>query len=256
VTINSSFGDHSVRQSERSIHNGSLLPRGKSPWFRCPTEIKILPLLDPDSEVLLEDIFKEEASFMPAQFRPSPLDFAHQPKKVPYRGGVLRASILIATVTVIGIAVLMAQNPVVLFAEVTASLVDRFGIQPATDRLTPTIESSADTQALPPIAKDALVRDEVDASKSADQNQAENSETQSEALFRQFQAWAADKDAQIEPQKPVQDASEVLQGPPARLANQSRHVRPVIRTASGETAIRNPPRLRRVTPDRQAKPNR
>jgi hypothetical protein len=163
---------------------------------------------------------------------------------------------LIVTVTVIGIAVLTVQNPVVLFAEVTASLVDHFGIQPATDRPTSTIESFADNQALPPIAKDAPVHDEVDASKPADQNQAENSETESEALFRQFQAWAAERDSQIEPQKPVQDAPEVLQGPPARLANQSRHARPVIRTASGETAIRNPPRLRRVTPDRQAKPNR
>jgi hypothetical protein len=28
VTINGSFDDHSVRQSERSIHSGSLLPRG------------------------------------------------------------------------------------------------------------------------------------------------------------------------------------------------------------------------------------
>lgn len=193
---------------------------------------------------------------MPAQFRPSPPDFAHQPKQVRDRGviwRVFRASILIV---VIGVAVLMVQNPAVLFAEVTASLVDRFGAQPATDRPTPTIESSADTQALPPIAKDAPVRDEVYASKSADQNQAENSGTQSEALFRQFQAWAAEKDAQIEPQQPVQDAPEVLQGPPARLANQSRHVRPVIRTASGETAIRNPPRLRRAPPDRQTKPNR
>jgi hypothetical protein len=165
---------------------------------------------------------------MPAQFRPSPLDFPHQPKQVRHRGviwRIFRASILIA---VIGIAVLMAQNPVALFAQVTASLVDRFGIQPATDRPTPTIESSADTQALPPIAKDAPVRDEVDASKPADQNQAENSETQSEALLRQFQTWAVEKDAQIEPQKPVQDAPEVLQGPPARLANQSRHARPIV----------------------------
>ena len=193
---------------------------------------------------------------MPAQFRPSPLDFAHQPKQVRHRGviwRVFRASILIV---VIGIAVLMAQNPAALFAEVTASLVDRFGILPATDRPTSTIESSADTQALPPIAKDAPVRDEVDASRPVDQNQAENSETQSEALLRQFQTWAAEKDAQTEPQKPVQDAPEVLRGPPARLANQSRHVRRVIRTASGETAIRNPPRLRRVAPERQAKPNR
>jgi hypothetical protein len=184
---------------------------------------------------------------MPAQFRPSPLDFAHQPKQVPDRGviwRVFRASILIVTLTVIGMAVLMVQNPVVLFAEVTASLVDHFGIQPATDRPTPTFESSTDTQALPPIAKDAPARDEVDASNAADQNQAENNETQAEALFRQFQAWAAEKGGQIAPPKPVQDAPEVLQGPPAHLANQSRRVR----TASSETAIRNPPRLRRVAP--------
>jgi hypothetical protein len=70
---------------------------------------------------------------MPAQFRPPPLDFAHQPKQVRDRGviwRVLRASILIVTVTVIGIAVLMVQNPVVLFADVTASLVDHLESSP------------------------------------------------------------------------------------------------------------------------------
>jgi hypothetical protein len=144
----------------------------------------------------------------------------------------------------------MVQNPVVLFAEVTASLVDRLGIQPATDRQTPVVESSTDTQALPPIAKDAPVRDEVDASKPADQNQAENSEV----LLQQFQAWAAEKEETVEPQpRPVQDAPEVLQGPPARLAHQSRPVRHIIRTARADTATRNLPKPRRVHPvDRPA----
>jgi len=180
---------------------------------------------------------------MPAQSRPSPLDFAHQPKQVRSGGLIwrfLRASILIVTVTVVGTAVLMVKDPVVLFAEVTASLVDRFGIQPVTNRPTPTIEASAETLALP-IAKDAPVRDEVDASKPAVQNQAENGEAQSEATFRQFQAWAAEKDAQIEPEKPVQDAPEVLQGSPARLANQSRRVRPVaIHNVRPVSSTRNP----------------
>jgi hypothetical protein len=180
---------------------------------------------------------------MPTRSRPSPLEFAHQTKQVRSEGlirRVLRASILIVAVAVVSTAVLMVKDPIGLFAEVTASLVDRFGMQPATDRTTPTIESSAETRALP-IAKDAPVRDEVDASKPAVENQAKTSEAQSEAMFRQFQAWAAEKDAQIEPEKPVQDASEILQGPPARLANQSRRVRPVaVHNVRPVSSTRNP----------------
>ncbi|MGY8678965.1 hypothetical protein Q2941_14370, partial [Bradyrhizobium sp. UFLA05-153] len=85
---------------------------------------------------------------------------------------VLKASILVATATAIGIAILSVGNPVTLFADVTASLVDKSALQPGTDRSMSTIQSTADAQALPPTAKDAPTRDEVAAvSEPAGQSQ-------------------------------------------------------------------------------------
>jgi len=48
-----------------------------------------------------------------------------------------------------------------LFANVTASLVDISALQPGTPQSTPTIQSDADAQALPPTARDAPTRDEI-----------------------------------------------------------------------------------------------
>jgi hypothetical protein len=102
---------------------------------------------------------------------------------------ILRASILIATTTAIGVSVLSVGNPMTLFADVTASLVDNSRLQPSIDHSTPIIQSIADSQALPPTAKDAPTRDEIAASEPAGQDQKETSEPSSEALFKQFQAW-------------------------------------------------------------------
>ena len=128
---------------------------------------------------------------------------------------VLKASILAATATAIGIAILSVGNPVTLFADITASLVDKSALQPGTDQSTPTIQSTADAQASPPTAEDASTRDEIAAaSESAGQSQTENSEPSSEALFRQFQTWAAENDAhaQVGPGQSVQDApAQVVQ---------------------------------------------
>ena len=133
---------------------------------------------------------------------------------------VLKASILVATATAIGIAILSVGNPVTLFADVTASLVDKSALQPGTDQSTPTIQSTADAQALPPTAKNAPTRDEIAAaSEPAGQSQTENSEPASEGLFRQFQAWAAEKDAQVGPVQSVQDApAQVLPNAPPQVA--------------------------------------
>ena len=118
---------------------------------------------------------------------------------------VLKASILVATATAIGVAILSVGNPVTLFADVTASPVDKSALQPGTDQSTPTIQSTADAQALPLTAKDAPTRDEIAAaSESAGQSQTENSEPSSEVLFRQFQAWAAEKDAHAQVGAPAQ----------------------------------------------------
>ena len=175
---------------------------------------------------------------------------------------VLKASILVAAATAIGIAILSVGNPVTLFADVTASLVDKSALQPGTDQSTPTIQSTADAQALPPTAKDTPTRDEIAAAfDSADQSQTENSEPSSEALFRQFQAWAAEKDAQAQvgPVQSVQDApAQVQQNAPAKVAEnapaqvaenaraplrpmqQHRHVRPVDSARAEIRPVQNP----------------
>jgi hypothetical protein len=159
---------------------------------------------------------------------------------------VLKTSILVATVTAIGIAFLSVENPVTLLADVTASPVDKSALQPGTDQPTPTIQSAADAQALPPSAKDAPTRDEIAAaSESAGQSQMENSEPSSEALFRQFQAWAAEKDAQAQvgPVQSVQDApAQAAENAraPLRPMQKHRHVRPVHSARAEIRPVQNP----------------
>ena len=55
---------------------------------------------------------------------------------------VLKTSILVVTATAIGFAILSVGNPVALFANVTASLVDISALRPGTDQSTPTIQSN------------------------------------------------------------------------------------------------------------------
>ena len=102
---------------------------------------------------------------------------------------VLEVSILVATATAIGVTILLVGNPLALFAEVKSAP------QPGADQSTPiiltsAIQSPADPEALSPTHEIAA------ASVRAGQTQTEKSEpSSSEALFRQFQAWAAEQDA-------------------------------------------------------------
>ena len=99
---------------------------------------------------------------------------------------VLEVSILVATATAIGVTILLVGNPLALFAEVKSAP------QPGADQPTPiiltsAIQSPADPEALSPTHEIAV---------RASQTQTENSEpSSSEALFRQFQAWAAEQGA-------------------------------------------------------------
>jgi hypothetical protein len=115
------------------------------------------------------------------QDNPLPLFLADEPEqqsigkawdRAVISSRVLKASILVATATAIGVTILSVGNPVTLFADVTASLVDKSALQPGTDQPTSTIQSTADVQALPPTAKDALTRDQIAAiSEPAGQTQ-------------------------------------------------------------------------------------
>src|SRR5215475_14827562 len=63
---------------------------------------------------------------------------------------LLKASVLVATATAICIALLSVENPVTLFLDVTASVIDNPAIKPDTDQSAPTIQSTADAQVLLP----------------------------------------------------------------------------------------------------------
>jgi hypothetical protein len=156
---------------------------------------------------------------------------------------ILKASIVVMTATAIGIAVLAVGNPVRLFADVTASLVDTPALQPRTDPSTPAIQSTADAQALPPIAGDTPTRDEVAAViEPADKSPAEISESPSEDLFKKFEAWAAKENppaqlgpAQVAPAQAVENARA-----PVRYTRKQRNVRSIRNAQAEIRSARNP----------------
>lgn len=177
-----------------------------------------------------------------------------------------KASILIATATATGIAVLAMGNPAGLLAEMSASLVGNSTPQP-----TPAVQSAADAPALvasaadaqdlPPTTNEVATRTEIAASEPAGKDQTEKSEPPSEALFKQFQAWAAEQDAQAHggPVQPVQDApAQAMQNDPAptaknigvpyRQVQKRRQVRAAVRNARAEVRAQN---LRKQIPREQ-----
>jgi hypothetical protein len=170
---------------------------------------------------------------------------------------ILKASILVATATAIGIAFLLVGDRVTLFADVTASLADKSAPPPDTDQ-SPIVQSTPSAQALPPPpAKDAPNRDEIVAAPgSVGQGQMEDSDPSSEVLFRQYQAWAAEKDAQAQvgQVKSVQDAPAQVAGNarvPLRPIQKHRHVLPV-HSARAEIRPVQIPR-RKVRPEQNAR---
>jgi hypothetical protein len=137
-------------------------------------------------------------------------EYAEEPEQPGWDEEVIWSRILktsIAIVTAAVIAILLVGNPAAPFANITASLLDLSPFQPGTDRSTLSIQSTAGAQALPPTATDAPTRDEVAGDlKAGDQRQPEIRQPPAEALLTQFQAWAAEEDAQAQVVQPVQDA--------------------------------------------------
>jgi hypothetical protein len=144
------------------------------------------------------------------------------------RAVILLRGLMVAAAIAICIAIL--SNQVALLSDVTASLVDKSAPQPGTDQSTPIIQSvafrsTADAEALPATANDAPDR-EISTSERASQTETENKE----ALFRQFQAWAAEQDARAlaklaqdtpAPVRPLQKQPRVRSVQDARAQNQS-----------------------------------
>ena len=132
---------------------------------------------------------------------------------------VLQTSIMAATMTAIAIAILSIGNPVALVADVTDWWADKPALQASADLSTSTIQSIAAPQDLPTTTTDAPARDQIAAAvepagqsavavEPAGQSQAEVGQPLTEALFKQFQTWAAEDGtrAQAEPAQPVQAA--------------------------------------------------
>jgi len=117
--------------------------------------------------------------------------------------------LLAVAATAIGIAILSVGDPFTLVENVTASWVEKPALRPDASPSAPEIQSIAGTQDLPTTTTDAPARDEIAAAvEPADQSQAEIGQQLTEELFKQFQAWAAEKEAraQAEPAQPVQAA--------------------------------------------------
>jgi hypothetical protein len=147
---------------------------------------------------------------------------------------ILRTSIVAATVTAIGIAVLSIENPVALVANVTDWWDDKPALQPDAEPPASTVQTIAGTQDLPPTTTEAPPRDEIAAAVApADQSRAEVGQSQAEtgqpineALFKQFQAWATEEEtrAKVEPAQPVQAVPvKMEQDAPARVRPVKKH---------------------------------
>ena len=176
---------------------------------------------------------------------PIPL-FLSNPIEVPEQAGslqpweravlssrILKTSILIVTAAAIVFAILSAGNPLVLFENATASLFATSAPQDGTGQSMPIIQSTADTQPLPPTASEAPKGDEIAAAlKTADQSQTDISQPSAEALLNQFQARAAEEDAevQVRPVPPAQDPqAQVVQTAPEQIRPVQKQVKPVQR---------------------------
>ena len=133
---------------------------------------------------------------------------------------IVKTSILVVTAAAIVLAMLSGGNPLVLFENAMASLVATSTPQDDAGQSMPSIQSTADAQALPPTASEAPTGSEKAAAfnaaafKAADQSQTEIPQPPADVLLNQFQAWAAEKDArpQVPGVQPVQDARPQVPG--------------------------------------------
>ena len=143
---------------------------------------------------------------------------------------ILKTGILVVTATAIGIAILSLGNPLVLFVNATASRFATSAPQDGTGQSMPIVQSTTGAQALPPTASEAPTGNEIAAAfKTAYDSQTEIRQPPAEALLNQFQAWAAEEDAQVVPVQPVQDAQPVRPMQKHRRVRHVQNARPELR---------------------------
>ena len=150
---------------------------------------------------------------------------------------ILKTGILVVTATAIGIAILSLGNPLVLFVNATASRFATSAPQDGTGQSMPIVQSTTGAQALPPTASEAPTGNEIAAAfKTAYDSQTEIRQPPAEALLNQFQAWAAEEDAQVVPVQPVQDAQPVRPMQKHRRVRHVQNARPELRPVQNPRA--------------------
>lgn len=123
-----------------------------------------------------------------------------------FRSHALKATILTLAI-VLGIAAFLVGNPMTLLADLTDSFGDKSTLHPGPDRSTSTIQTTSDAQATSSTTENQPTSGEITATEAAGEDPAKTVDAATEALFRQFQAWADEKDAQaLESVQPVQPA--------------------------------------------------
>src|SRR5450755_3507023 len=123
---------------------------------------------------------------------------------------ILKTSILVVTAVAMVFAIRLVGNPLVLFTNTTASLVATSAPQDGAQSM-PTIQSTADAQALPPTASEAPTGEEIAAASNiAYQSHTENPQPAADGLFKEYQAWAAEEDARTQV-RPVQKQVQPVQ---------------------------------------------
>jgi hypothetical protein len=162
---------------------------------------------------------------------------------------ILNTSILV--VTAAAIAVLLAGNPLAPFVNATASLVDISAPQGGTAQSMPKIQLTADAQTLPPPAREPPMGAEIAAAiETAYQSLTKIPQPPAEdlALFKEFQAWAAEEDARAQV-RPVQKHRRVRP-----LHNARADVRPAQKHREVRSAQNARAKVRRVHNARQVRP--
>jgi hypothetical protein len=165
---------------------------------------------------------------------------------------IVKTSILVVTAAAIVFAILAVGNPRVLFENAMASLFATSTPQDDTGQSMPSVQSTADAQAVPPAASEAPTGGEIAvASKTADQGQTEIRPPPADVFLNQFQAWAAEKDArpQVQPVQPVQEEDARPQVPRVQPVQDAQA--PVVENA--RPPVRHVQKQRRVRPVQNAR---
>lgn len=126
---------------------------------------------------------------------------------------VAKTIVSVFTVAAIVFAIIAVGNPIALL--VTSSHVSTSAPEDSKGQSMPAIQSTASAQALPPAAEEPTRGGEMLAAfRTAFESKTEVNQPRADALFNQFQAWAAAEDVplQVRPSQPIQDApAQVMQ---------------------------------------------